>query len=168
MIERSGAAARHRGIRVLRQRHSGFRWNPAFGPVPFNFQGLAATPDPSRPMSEKSDSRAKPADYPYVTRMDIRFNPLELIDVQKISEEVTDEWFNQTLCAVNESVVRIGVVRGEYHWHQHNDRMSSSTWSRGGFSSTSRVERSSSVRARASSSRRVCSTARARRSGRSF
>lgn len=72
-------------------------------------------------MPEKSDSNAKPADYPYVTKMDIRFNALELIDVQKIADEVTDEWFNQTLCAVNESVVRIGVVRGEYHWHQHND-----------------------------------------------
>ncbi len=53
--------------------------------------------------------------------MDIRFPPLEVIDVGKLAAEVTDEWFNQTLCAVNESVVRMGVVKGEYHWHQHND-----------------------------------------------
>jgi uncharacterized cupin superfamily protein len=30
-------------------------------------------------------------------------------------------WFNQTLCKVNESVVRLGVVEGEYHWHKHDD-----------------------------------------------
>src|SRR6476619_4237418 len=28
-------------------------------------------------------------------------------------------WYNQTLCAVNESVVRLGVLQGEYHWHHH-------------------------------------------------
>src|SRR6476646_3426158 len=68
-----------------------------------------------------SDKPADPSSYPYVTRMDVRFKALELIDVQKIADEVTDPWFNQTLCAVNESVVRIGIVKGEYHWHQHND-----------------------------------------------
>jgi len=31
------------------------------------------------------------------------------------------EWFNQTLCAVNDSVVRIGIVEGEYHWHKHDN-----------------------------------------------
>jgi mannose-6-phosphate isomerase-like protein (cupin superfamily) len=61
------------------------------------------------------------APYPYVTKLDVRFKPLETIDVQQLADEVTDEWFNQTLCAVNESVVRMGVVRGEYHWHQHTD-----------------------------------------------
>ncbi len=64
---------------------------------------------------------APPPAFPYVTRMDVRFKPLEVIDVRKFADEVTDEWFNQTLCEVNESVVRIGVVKGEYHWHQHND-----------------------------------------------
>ena len=27
---------------------------------------------------------------------------------------------NQTLCKVNDSVVRLGVVQGEYHWHKHD------------------------------------------------
>jgi mannose-6-phosphate isomerase-like protein (cupin superfamily) len=66
----------------------------------------------------KSD---QPSEFPYVTRMDVRFKPLEVIDVQKVAGEVTHPWFNETLCAVNESVVRIGVVKGDYHWHQHND-----------------------------------------------
>ena len=33
----------------------------------------------------------------------------------------TDQWYNQTLCQVNDSVVRLGVVQGEYHWHKHDD-----------------------------------------------
>lgn len=63
----------------------------------------------------------QPSEFPYVTRMDVRFKPLEVIDVQTVAGEVIHPWFNETLCAVNESVVRIGVVKGEYHWHQHND-----------------------------------------------
>lgn len=68
-----------------------------------------------------NEKSAQQAAYPYVTDMAVRFKPLELIDVQKVAAEVTDPWFNQTLCAVNESVVRIGIVKGEYHWHRHND-----------------------------------------------
>jgi mannose-6-phosphate isomerase-like protein (cupin superfamily) len=61
------------------------------------------------------------AEYPYVTRMDARVGPLELIDVQQIADECTDAWYNETLCAVNDSVVRVGVLQGEYHWHRHDD-----------------------------------------------
>jgi mannose-6-phosphate isomerase-like protein (cupin superfamily) len=59
--------------------------------------------------------------FPYVTRLDIKFKPLELIDERAFSAAVTDRWFNQTLCQVNNSVVRLGVVQGEYHWHKHSD-----------------------------------------------
>ena len=62
-----------------------------------------------------------PSDLPYLTRMDILNGPLERIDVQAIAGACVHKWFNQTLCAVNESVVRLGVVQGEYHWHQHDD-----------------------------------------------
>jgi len=55
----------------------------------------------------------------YDTRLDIRFKPLEVVDVQPIVDHTTHPWFNQTLCQVNDSVVRLGVVKGEYHWHQH-------------------------------------------------
>jgi mannose-6-phosphate isomerase-like protein (cupin superfamily) len=34
---------------------------------------------------------------------------------------VTDAWYNQTLCRVNDAVVRLGVMQGVYHWHQHDD-----------------------------------------------
>jgi mannose-6-phosphate isomerase-like protein (cupin superfamily) len=59
--------------------------------------------------------------YPYVTRLDIRYAPLEVVDVRALVEACTDPWWNQTLCKVNESVVRLGVVQGEYHWHKHDD-----------------------------------------------
>jgi mannose-6-phosphate isomerase-like protein (cupin superfamily) len=58
-------------------------------------------------------------DDPYVTRMDIAFNALEKIDVRALADACPHKWFNQTLCRVNESVVRLGVVEGEYHWHKH-------------------------------------------------
>jgi mannose-6-phosphate isomerase-like protein (cupin superfamily) len=58
--------------------------------------------------------------YPYETHLDIRFAPLEQIDVQALVDAVTHPWYNQTLCRVNDSVVRLGVLRGEYHWHQHD------------------------------------------------
>ena len=57
---------------------------------------------------------------PYDTRLDIKYKPLELIDEKAFTDAVTHPWFNQTLCAVNESVVRVGVVQGEYHWHKHD------------------------------------------------
>ena len=59
--------------------------------------------------------------YPYVTHLDVRYPALEVIDVDQIAGSVTDRWFNQTLCKVNDSVVRLGVVQGEYHWHKHDD-----------------------------------------------
>lgn len=59
--------------------------------------------------------------FPYDTHLDIRYKPLELIDVQALADAVTHKWFNQTLCEVNGSVVRMGVIEGEYHWHQHTD-----------------------------------------------
>ena len=61
------------------------------------------------------------AEYPYVNHMNIRFGSLELIDVQQLADDCTDSWYNQTLCAVNDSVVRLGVMEGEYHWHHHDD-----------------------------------------------
>ena len=60
-------------------------------------------------------------DYPYVTHLNVLKSPLELIDVPSIAGAVTDQWWNQTLCQVNDSVVRLGVMQGEYHWHKHDD-----------------------------------------------
>jgi mannose-6-phosphate isomerase-like protein (cupin superfamily) len=58
--------------------------------------------------------------FPYATHLDIRFGPLEIVDVPALVAACTERWYNQTLCRVNDSVVRLGVVRGEYHWHKHD------------------------------------------------
>jgi len=62
-----------------------------------------------------------PPTYSYATHLDIRYPPLEVIDVPALADAVRDRWYNQTLCKVNDSVVRLGVVQGEYHWHKHDD-----------------------------------------------
>ena len=58
--------------------------------------------------------------YPYVNHMNILYGPLQLIDVQTLVDQCTDQWYNQTLCQVNDSVVRLGILHGEYHWHKHD------------------------------------------------
>lgn len=60
------------------------------------------------------------AAYPYVTRLNIQYQPLEIIDEKAMADTCTHKWFNQTLCQVNESVVRMAVIEGEYHWHKHD------------------------------------------------
>ena len=60
-------------------------------------------------------------DYPYATHLDIKFDPLSIVDVPALVAACKDRWYNQTLCKVNESVMRLGVMQGEYHWHKHDD-----------------------------------------------
>jgi mannose-6-phosphate isomerase-like protein (cupin superfamily) len=66
------------------------------------------------------DGMSDVADFPYETRLNVLFKPLELIDEKKLADACEYKWYNQTLCQVNDSVVRIGVVEGEYHWHKHD------------------------------------------------
>ena len=61
------------------------------------------------------------AAFPYETRLNILHQPLELIDVHAIDDARNYKWFNQTLCKVNDSVVRVGIIEGEYHWHKHDN-----------------------------------------------
>ena len=57
----------------------------------------------------------------YNINLDVKFNHQELIDVPEIVKSCQEKWFNQTLTKVNESVVRLGIVEGEFHWHKHDD-----------------------------------------------
>jgi mannose-6-phosphate isomerase-like protein (cupin superfamily) len=70
---------------------------------------------------QQSSASHSEQSYPYATHLDIRYPALEVVDVQQIADAVTDRWYNQTLCKVNDSVVRVGVMQGEYHWHKHDD-----------------------------------------------
>jgi hypothetical protein len=67
-----------------------------------------------------SDTASNPPVYPYVTHLNVQYGPLERIDLPALVAACTDRWYNQTLCRVNDSVVRVGVVQGEYHWHKHD------------------------------------------------
>ncbi len=58
--------------------------------------------------------------YHYVTKLDVKFDHLRLIDIPEMVKECEHKWFNQTLTQVNDSVVRLGIVEGEYHWHKHD------------------------------------------------
>jgi mannose-6-phosphate isomerase-like protein (cupin superfamily) len=60
-------------------------------------------------------------EYPYVNHMNILYGALQLIDIQSLVDQCTDQWYNQTLCQVNDSVVRLGILHGEYHWHKHDN-----------------------------------------------
>jgi mannose-6-phosphate isomerase-like protein (cupin superfamily) len=59
--------------------------------------------------------------YPYATYLDIKFPALRVVDVPALVKACTDKWYNQTLCQVNDSVVRLGVLQGDYHWHKHDN-----------------------------------------------
>ena len=62
----------------------------------------------------------EPRDYPYATYLDVKFAPLSVVDVPSLVAACKDRWYNQTLCKVNDSVIRLGVMQGEYHWHKHD------------------------------------------------
>jgi mannose-6-phosphate isomerase-like protein (cupin superfamily) len=64
---------------------------------------------------------AETSSFPYETRLNVLHQPLEVIDEKALSEACEFKWYNQTLCKVNESVVRLGVFEGEYHWHKHDE-----------------------------------------------
>ena len=64
---------------------------------------------------------SQPTAHPYDTRLNVLFPALQLVDIQPLVEACASPWYNQTLCRVNDSVVRLGVVQGEYHWHKHDE-----------------------------------------------
>jgi len=61
------------------------------------------------------------AQYPYETRLNVLYPPLEVIDEKALADNCEYKWFNQTLCKVNDSVVRVAIIEGEYHWHKHDE-----------------------------------------------
>jgi len=47
--------------------------------------------------------------------------PLQKLDIQSVIDEVTELWHNRTLCEVDGTAVRLGVLHGEFHWHKHDE-----------------------------------------------
>ena len=56
----------------------------------------------------------------YSISTEVEFGPLQLIDIPKLIKDSTREWQNFSLCEVNDCVVRLGVIHGEFHWHKHD------------------------------------------------
>jgi mannose-6-phosphate isomerase-like protein (cupin superfamily) len=57
----------------------------------------------------------------YVIHEEPLFGTLEVMDVQRVIDETDEPWVNWTLCRVNDSLIRLGVLHGEFHWHKHDD-----------------------------------------------
>lgn len=57
----------------------------------------------------------------YNINLDIKYGFLQLIDVPALVAATQVQWYNQTLCQVNDCVVRLGVLQGEFHWHKHDE-----------------------------------------------
>ena len=55
----------------------------------------------------------------YSIDLEVKYKPLEIIDVPKLIKQSTKKWQNISLCTVNNSVIRLAVIEGEFHWHKH-------------------------------------------------
>jgi mannose-6-phosphate isomerase-like protein (cupin superfamily) len=49
----------------------------------------------------------------------VRYPPLEIVDIPTEAASVTDDYRNQVLSQVNSNCLRLGVLSGDYPWHQH-------------------------------------------------
>jgi mannose-6-phosphate isomerase-like protein (cupin superfamily) len=56
----------------------------------------------------------------YDTHLDVKYPQMTVVDVPALVEAYAGTWYNQTLSQVNGSVVRLGILQGEYHWHKHD------------------------------------------------
>src|SRR5690349_772576 len=72
------------------------------------------------PISRRNGMAANPQEFPYVIHLNVLHKPLEVIDEKALADACPHKWYNQTLCQVNDSVVRMAVIEGEYHWHKHD------------------------------------------------
>ena len=57
---------------------------------------------------------------PYDIHMDVKYGPLERVEAGHLADTCPEKWWNQTLCRVNDSLARLGVFEGEFHWHKHD------------------------------------------------
>jgi mannose-6-phosphate isomerase-like protein (cupin superfamily) len=64
-------------------------------------------------MSDFDESR-------YTIQLDDKYGHSRLVDIP--AEIAAHEpWFNQTLTTVNDAVVRLGIIDGDFHWHKQDE-----------------------------------------------
>ena len=56
----------------------------------------------------------------YSIHTNIAYGPLERVETGRLAAECKKRWWNQSLCHVNDCVIRVGVFDGEFHWHKHD------------------------------------------------
>lgn len=117
-------------------------------------------------MGKPQSQPVGPESYPYATHLNVLYPALEVVDVPALVAACSDRWYNQTLCRVNDSVVRLGVLQGEYHWHKHDAEDEFFYVVEGRFLIDLKAALWSSGSARASSCRKACCTARVPRTAR--
>ncbi len=44
----------------------------------------------------------------------------KIIDINEIVKSTKEKWINFTLSEVNDSLIRLGIFEGEFHWHHHD------------------------------------------------
>ena len=57
----------------------------------------------------------------YDIHLDDKYGQSTLIDIPA-EMAAHQPWFNQMLTSVNDAVVRLGIIEGEFHWHKHDDQ----------------------------------------------
>ena len=51
--------------------------------------------------------------------MSAKFGQAQIIDVPRLVLQNTEKWVNINLTEVNDCIVRLGILEGEFHWHKH-------------------------------------------------
>ena len=78
---------------------------------------LAVVEPDARAVLSKFDSRVK-----HIEVADGQaFEHLQVIDIPA-EAAAREPWFNETLVSVNDAVVRLGVIDGDFHWHKHDEQ----------------------------------------------
>lgn len=49
-----------------------------------------------------------------------KFGQSRVIDVSQLESENEEQWMNINLTEVNDSIIRLGIFEGEFHWHKHD------------------------------------------------
>ena len=56
----------------------------------------------------------------YAIHSDVKYGPLDILEAGRLADGCSDKWWNQSLCTVNDCVLRLGVFEGEFHFHKHD------------------------------------------------